>query len=90
MIEKKGKEDKKRGRREPNILEFKNTPEYNGNKKFTRRTQQQILTSRKKKSINLKIDWLRLSKLRNNKKRKIEEQWMKPWRPVGLHSSIPT
>lgn len=56
MIEKKGKEDKKRGRREPNILEFKNTPEYNGNKKFTRRTQQQILTSRKKKSINLKID----------------------------------
>lgn len=48
MIEKKGKEDKKRGRREPNILEFKNTPEYNGNKKFTRRTQQQILTSRKK------------------------------------------
>lgn len=56
MIEKKGKEDKKRGRREPNILEFKNTPEYNGNKKFTRRTQQQILTSRKKKSINLKMD----------------------------------
>lgn len=48
MMKKEGEEDKEgRGRREPNILEFKSIPEYNGNKKFTR-TRQRILTSKKR------------------------------------------